>query len=155
MRYFLFIFLFVFPSCKGNNNVPAKDAKLSDSLNYVGKALLQRDELDSAELAIKEALRLDPSNHAAYNNRAYLKAMRKRPSNEVIADYEKALELNPFYDRATFSLANYYHQIKDWDNTIKWSNRYFTLLDREKSDSSDRTVEWIRKDAEKKIHQSN
>ena len=81
--------------------------------------------------------------------------MQKRSSKEIIADYERALEINPFYDVATYSLANYYHSIEDWENTIKWTDRYFGLSQHKETDSLIDNIYRIREDAEKYIGQSN
>ena len=142
-------------SCKNHEKVSKADWHLSDSLVHVSKSLLQQNKLDSAEILIERSIQLDPSNYEAFNNRAYLRNMQKRSSKEIIADYERALEINPFYDVATYSLANYYHSIEDWENTIKWTDRYFGLSQHKETDSLIDNIYRIREDAEKYIGQSN
>jgi tetratricopeptide (TPR) repeat protein len=155
MRVVIFISLLIFMSCKNHEKVSKADWHLSDSFVHVSKFLLQQNKLDSAEILIERSIQLDPSNYEAFNNQAYLRNMQKRSSKEVIADYEKALEINPFYDVATYSLANYYHSIKDWENTIKWTDRYFGLSKRKETDSLINNIYRIREDAEKYFDQSN
>lgn len=85
---------------------------------------IKAKNFDSASVLIAKALAIDSNNYIAYNNRAYLKIHQNKPPQEVIDDYKKALAIAPEYAIATYSLANYYFDSKDYRNTIKWANRY-------------------------------
>jgi tetratricopeptide (TPR) repeat protein len=127
MRIIPIIPFLIFLSCNGNNTVASKNWARSNELTHRSKRLLEKNVLDSAENLITEAIRLDPTNYEAYNNRAYLKSKLKRPPSEVIADLEKALSLKPDYDIAIFSFPNYYFSIKDYKKAIKYSNKALEL----------------------------
>lgn len=100
---------------------------MSIRLSVRSKYLLKKNDLDSAAILIEQALDLDPQNYIAYNNRAYLKLKENKTSNEIISDYKKALEINPNYDIANYSLANYYFEIEDYQNTIKGIDQLMKL----------------------------
>ncbi|MND96255.1 Tetratricopeptide repeat protein [compost metagenome] len=100
---------------------------MSIRLSVRSKYLLQKNDLDSAAILIEQALDLDPQNYIAYNNRAYLKFKENKISNEIISDYKKALEINPNYDIAIYSLANYYFDIEDYQNTIEGIDQLMKL----------------------------
>jgi tetratricopeptide (TPR) repeat protein len=155
MRVFIIIILSIFISCKNHKVVSKTDWHLSDSLVHASKSLLQQNKLDSAEILIEQSIQLDPNNYEAYNNRAYLRNRQERSSQEVVADYEKSLAINPIYDVATYSLANYYHSINDWKNTIKWTERYLGLSQRKETDSLIINIYRIREDAEKYLGNGN
>lgn len=108
-------------SCNNKN-----DARASAAFSRKSDTLLLEGKFDQAKNAIEKAIQLDPSNCAAYNNRAYLNFKLNKSSNEIISDYKKALSINPSYDQSLFSLANYYFEIKDYKNTIENANIYLS-----------------------------
>ncbi len=103
--------------------------------------LLKENKLDSAEILIDKALKIYPGNYIAYNNRAYIKIQQKKPQQEIINDYKKAIEVGPEYDIGLYSLANYYFLIYDYENTINISSNRgrsgsYSVLDREQGTPS-------------------
>lgn len=107
-----------------------QDAKESTRLSNQSKILLQDGKLDEALTVVEKSIQLDPTNHAAYNNRAYINAEKNKPEEQVLADYYKALSIKPDYDVSLYSLANYYHSIKNYDSTIARANIYFNYADK-------------------------
>lgn len=107
-----------------------QDEKESTQLSNQSKILLQDGKLDEALIVVEKSIQLDPTNYAAYNNRAYINAEKNKPSEQVLADYYKALSIKPDYDISLYSLANYYHSIKNYDSTIARANIYFDYADK-------------------------
>jgi tetratricopeptide (TPR) repeat protein len=110
------------------------DSKISKSsreksfvLTRQADSLLKENKLDSAEKVISAALKLDPDNYIAYNDRAYLGIQVKRPEADNIKDLKKAIELRPEYNTGLYSQANYYFQIRDYKNALNISGRYLSL----------------------------
>ena len=80
--------------------------------------------------AYDQAIRLDPGNSAAYNNRGSVKAELKQ-NEEAIEDFDRAIRLNPnhsvaYYNRgnAKVSLEQYEEAIKDYDQAIRLNPKY-------------------------------
>lgn len=111
--------------CQVKNSSPKEQE--SFNLAKQSDAEIKAKNFDSAFILISMALALDSNNYIAYNNRAYLKIKQNKPPQEVIDDYKKAIKIAPEYAIATFSLANYYFEIKDYRNTITWANRYLSF----------------------------
>ena len=101
----VFCFLFIV-SCHPQNS--KTDKALSFRLARQSDTLIRANKLDSAQILIDKALKIYPGNYIAYNNRAYIKRLEKKPQREIIDDLNKAIELWPEYDIGLFSLANYY-----------------------------------------------
>jgi tetratricopeptide (TPR) repeat protein len=130
MSFFKILFNTIFVAalvsgCQSRNS-PEVD---QESLNLAKQSDLQINEknFDSAFILVSMALAIDSNNYIAYNNRAYLEIQQNKPSQEVIDDYKKAIAIAPEYATATFSLANYYFQTKDYQNTITWANKYLSF----------------------------
>lgn len=102
-----------------------QDAKESTRLSNQSKILIQDNKLDEALQIVEKSIQLDPTNYAAYNNRAYINTEKNKPSEQVLADYYKALSIKPDYAISLYSLANYYFSIKNYDSTIARANIYF------------------------------
>ncbi|MGZ3955408.1 MAG: tetratricopeptide repeat protein, partial [Flavisolibacter sp.] len=96
----------------------------SDSCNYRARYFFETNQYDSASYAIEESLIWDSTNWGAYNNRAILKFHTGRQESEVVADFEKALNLKPDYEISLFSLANYYEEIKAYEKAVKACKQY-------------------------------
>lgn len=96
----------------------------SDSCNYRAGYFFETNQYDSASYAIEESLIWDSTNWAAYNNRAILKFHTGRPESEVVADFEKALDLKPDYEISLYSLANYYEEIKAYKKAVNACKQY-------------------------------
>jgi tetratricopeptide (TPR) repeat protein len=101
-----------------------RNVEKSDSFNIRAKFFVQQKQYDSTLYEIEQALRYDPKNWAAYNNRAILKFKMGRPENEVVKDFKKALELKPNYEISLYSLANYYDEIGQYQKAIEACNNY-------------------------------
>lgn len=127
---YLILYLSFFTGCNTNDN-----EKESTRLTNESKTFLQNNKFDEAQIVIEKAIRLDPNNYAAYNNRAYLKIKQNKPSEDVLADLKKALEIKPNYEIALYSLANYYFEIKDYDKTIQNVNVYLKYAATENFDT--------------------
>ena len=97
---------------------------MSDSLNTRAAHLLENHQLDSASFYIAQSLLWDSANCAAYNNRAILKYRKNLPSAQVASDFDTSLLLNPNYETALFSQANFYDEIKDYKKVIEACNQY-------------------------------
>ena len=106
----------------GCNN--AKNEKESEMLSNESKILLQENKLQEAEAIIQKAILLDPNNYVAYNNRAYLKIKQNKSSEEILSDYRESLRLKPDYEISLYSLANYFHEIKDYKRAIEHAAVY-------------------------------
>jgi tetratricopeptide (TPR) repeat protein len=136
-HYMRFLCFLIILSCIGGC-IPGQNtserAERSDSLNIRARFFLEKGKLDSAKVLIAQALELNPNNYAAYNNRAYLKWKEKRPSIEVVKDYELSLNLSPNYQVALYSLANYYFEVKDYRNALNTANDY---IERSKTNDFD------------------
>ena len=115
----------IFCGCHGKNSSPEEQE--SFNLARQSDVEIRAKNFDSASILIAMALAIDSNNYIAYNNRAYLKIQQNKPAQEVIDDYKKALAIAPQYAIATYSLANYYFEIKDYRNTITWANRYLSF----------------------------
>lgn len=116
----LFLTLSVLTAC--NNK---QDAKESTKLSNQSKILIQDNKLDEALQIVEKSIQLDPTNYAAYNNRAYINTEKNKSSEQVLSDYYKALSIKPGYDISLYSLTNYYFSIKNYDSTIARANIYF------------------------------
>jgi tetratricopeptide (TPR) repeat protein len=115
----------IFCGCHEKNFSPEEQE--SFNLARQSDVEIKAKNFDSASILIAMALAIDSNNYIAYNNRAYLKIQQNKPAQEVIDDYKKALSIAPQYAIATYSLANYYFEAKDYRNTINWANRYLSF----------------------------
>ena len=102
-----------------------QDAKESSRLNNQSKILIHNNKLDEALKVVEKSIQLDPTNYAAYNNRAYINTKKNKPNAQVLSDYYKALSIKPGYDISLYSLTNYYFSVKNYDSTIARANIYF------------------------------
>lgn len=121
-----YIFIIFICSCTTKPGSSEHGEIRSDILTQQNKFFIENNQLDSAEVYLSEALKLDPENYAAINNRAILKLKLNKPKEAIIADFTKSIELNPHYDVALASLANYYFEIKDYVNTVEACNNFIS-----------------------------
>jgi len=128
--YFIVFILSILTSCDSQKN-----SKESTRLSNESKSLLENNKIEEAEIVVKKSIQLDPTNYAAYNNRAFIKLRQKKPKEEIIADYKKALQLKPNYDISLYSLTNYYFEIKDYESTIANANIYLDYSVKEDFDT--------------------
>jgi tetratricopeptide (TPR) repeat protein len=106
-----------------------EDAKESTRLSSQSDILIKDKKLDEALTVLEKSIQLDPTNYVAYNNRAYINTERKKSSEQILADYYKALSIKPDYEISLYSIANYYFEIKNYDSTIARTNIYFDYAD--------------------------
>lgn len=116
--------ILLFSSCISKKPSREYNYLMSDSFNIRAAKFLENHQLDSADFYIAKSLLWDSRNCAAYNNRAILKFQKKLPSAEVAADFDTSLLLNPSYEIALFSQANFYNEIKDYKKVIEACNQY-------------------------------
>lgn len=112
----------------------AKNKRESENLCNQSKMLLQENKLQEAEVIIQKAILLDPNNYVAFNNRAYLKIKQNKSSEEILSDYRKSLKLKPDYEISLYSLANYFHEIKDYKSTIENATVYLDYANKRNFD---------------------
>lgn len=89
---------------------------------FTGMALFQQGKTDEAETYLKLAVKAHPNNHKVLNSLAGV-YNRKEDFPKAIAYYQKALDLNPFYENAILNLAITYYQAKDFDQAEEWINK--------------------------------
>lgn len=131
MKLFSITFcFFIFLSC---NNT--KNEKESDRLSNDSKILLEENKLEEAQTILQKAIELDPNNYVAFNNRAYLKIKQNKSSEEILLDFRKALDLRPDYEISLYSLANYFHKIKDYKSAIENADIYLEYAKKNKFDN--------------------
>ena len=114
-------------ACSCHETFPSVSRAKSFSLVKQGEAEINASNFDSASVLIGKAIAIYPENYVAYNDRAYIKIKQNKPPNEIILDLKKALKISPRYTTGTFSLANYYFELKDYKNTIDFSKRYLSF----------------------------
>ncbi len=132
MKLYSFVLLLsILTSCQSQTNI-----KESTKLSNKSKILLLEDKIDEAEIVVEKSIQLDPTNYAAYNNRAFIKTKQNKPKEEVIEDYKKALRLKPNYDISLYSLTNYYFEIKDYESTIANANIFLDYSVKEDFDKT-------------------
>ena len=106
-----------------------QDAKESTRLSNQSKILIQDNKLDEALQIVEKSIQLDPTNYAAYNNRAYINTEKNKPSEQVLADYYKALSIKPDYAISLYSL-------DDFSCTLTSSTPLTDLSSNQRSSSS-------------------
>lgn len=124
----LFFISMIFFVCCDQSGVSSKNIEKLNKLNYLSQSLIFNNKLDSAKLVIQQALKLDSEDYVAYNNRALVKIKEGLPEKEILADYRRCLQLNPNYDIAIYSLANYYFIIADYQDCLTAATKYLELL---------------------------
>lgn len=75
----------------------------------------------------ENALRLDSENVVAYMKMAQLLESVFNETQQAIKCYKKILELEPYNERANEAMANYYYDIGNYKNVIKYINKIGVL----------------------------
>ena len=83
------------------------------------KQLLRYSQYQEAEETLTKAIKYDKSNFEAYYYRGCAKVNANK-YKEAIADFEKAVELNPSYADAYFNLGRTYYMMQDEDKACEY-----------------------------------
>lgn len=132
MKKIICLFLPFVLSC---NNKPQYNKSLNLALK--SDTLLLQNKLDEAETIIAEAIRLDNSNHIAYNNLGVLRRKRGMTHQEIIEPFVKSLTIRPDYETAVYNLADFYYHLKDYKNSIIYCTKYLVLAKNNNEASND------------------
>jgi len=92
--------------------------ELSDQAREEGNTLFKAGNWPGAVKAYEEAIKRNPNDPRAYNNRAnaYTKLMAL---SEALKDAEKAIEVDPDFVKAYIRKSNVYFAMKDYDKALK------------------------------------
>ena len=108
-----------------NSNVKSSEDHLSR-----GNALLNQGDYEAAIFHYDEAIRIDPNNVNAYNDRGIAKGILEQYS-ESISDFDTAISLvsnreNFYYNRGVsrLKLKQYFDAISDFDKAIELKIRF-------------------------------
>ena len=93
---------------------PASEALSSNDWVEKGKAYYEKNDHDNAVSAFTEAITLDPKNDNAYYFRGLTHAREEGHSELALADYKKAIELNPEVAQYYRSRGELYARIKEY-----------------------------------------
>ena len=83
------------------------------------KLMMVYGQYEKAEAALDKAIKYDKNNFEAYYYRGCAKVNATK-YKEAIADFEKAVELNPGYADAYFNLGNTYFFMHDEDKACEY-----------------------------------
>lgn len=120
----IYLLLFICSGCFYKKNDKIIKNKKSDSLNTLTEYYFNKNQFDSARYFSELAILSDSTNCRSYNNRAVCKFRQNRFAIDVIQDFKTSLKLNPSYNVALFSLANYYDEVNDYKNAIDACDHY-------------------------------
>ncbi len=97
-----------------------------DSLHHLGLILFQRGDPAAAVAQIDRALKRNPNDAAAHNNRGNaLLGLRRR--DEALASYDRALALQPAYADAQCNRGAALHALKHYDEALAACDRTIAL----------------------------
>ena len=103
------------------------DPGLSDAHAALAFVLFDEDwDFAGAERELRQALELNPSNIAAHHGFSHFLLSVGRP-DEAFAEARKVEELDPVTPLATGHYAYYYLVTRQFDRSIEYFKRYFTL----------------------------
>ncbi|KAL1509668.1 hypothetical protein ABEB36_004374 [Hypothenemus hampei] len=105
-----------------SNDVDESPFQRAQRYKSEGNELFRRGKYDEAILAYNKAIEIIPDEYKAdlatyYQNRAAAYEQLKKWSS-VIADCEKAIDLNNKYEKALYRRAKAYEMIKDFENAL-------------------------------------
>lgn len=106
---------------------------------FAGVAEFQLGNEKKAEALLVGALNAHPNNHKVYNSLAGV-YNRMKDYPRAIEQYEKALALNPFYEKAIINIAITYFQSGNPSKAEEWINK-----SREESELKSRMLDAIKK----------
>mgnify|MGYP001033389184 CR=1 FL=1 len=113
-----------------NKSIELKD-DWEISYFYRGVAHQAMQKFDDAILDYTKALQINPKMADAYNNRAEIMLSRKdieNPDiNKIIADFEKALELDDKFINALFGMAAAYKKLGDYHKSLEYLERLLEI----------------------------
>lgn len=91
---------------------------LAPAFNNRGNAYTRKGDTDRAIADYTQAIRLDPNDAAAFNNRCWARATANRDLKAALADCEQSLRLKPNYANALDSRAFVYLRLGEFDRSI-------------------------------------
>ncbi len=86
--------------------------KYPDNLDFLFTQLnfdLGNGKVESAYALATKAIKMQPSNKTLYAVRGGLAEKLQKPEKEILADYNKAIELDPNYFEPTYNIGAYYY----------------------------------------------
>ena len=86
--------------------------------SIAASAYRDKGDNDRAIADYNEAIRLDPKDATAYNNRGYRLSANKGDNDRAIADYDEAIRLDPKYAMAFLGRGIAYRAKGDLDRAI-------------------------------------
>lgn len=103
----------------------ADSAQANQSID-LGDQWMQKKEYDKAIADYSEAIRLDPENARAFNNRGYASYQKKQYARAV-EDYTEAIRLNPRYEYAFTNRADALHMLGKHDESTRDLDRVLEI----------------------------
>ena len=91
-----------------------------------GNKFIDEGDNKSAEKAFSEAIKFNPENALAWDNRGVAYINQKKYT-QAIADFDKAIELNPNFYMAYDNCSYAYTELKKYEQAIQYSNKAIEL----------------------------
>ncbi len=91
-----------------------------------GNKFIDEGDNKSAEKAFSEAIKFNPENTLAWDNRGVAYINQKKYT-QAIADFDKAIELNPNFYMAYDNCSYAYTELKKYEQAIQYSNKAIEL----------------------------
>ena len=91
-----------------------------------GNKFIDEGDNKSAEKAFSEAIKFNPENALAWDNRGVAYINQKKYT-QAIADFDKAIELNPNFYMAYDNCSYAYTELKKYEQSIQYSNKAIEL----------------------------
>jgi tetratricopeptide (TPR) repeat protein len=98
------------------------NADSAGSYNMLAAIYIIKDDLDRAEQALAQAVRINPHLSTVHYNWAQLAEKRGRPA-EAEAEYLKELEISPRHFKSMYNLSRLYRQIGDTGREEEYLNK--------------------------------
>jgi len=118
--YLSSVLLYQIGDFKGSKKLIEKAMKENNTPDYwivLGNVYFGMEEYDKAEECYNEALRIDPMNEEAWNNKGFLYFTQSK-FDMALNCYEKAIEINPSYRQAWYNKGYTYHAMGNLSKAI-------------------------------------